>query len=169
MKARLLVLIALLALVPLLVAACTSQESIPAAGQPKDVPAPQSPSPVVPPPAPTPAPVPPSAVPVPPVSTQPMAPEDMQVIAEELVRISDTFLFDGIEESLKLVSVQAGPQPDSWTFTFEFQSRHAGYGDRTDEVLAQVITPHRVVINVEKDEITSAVMDGQWDILAGEA
>jgi hypothetical protein len=36
-------------------------------------------------------------------------------------------------------------------------------------MLAQVITPHKVVVTVEKDEITAAVMDGEWDILQGEA
>ncbi len=148
MKSTLLMMIAVLVLIPLVIGACTSEASIPAtppaSGQPKDVPAP-------------------------PVSTGPLSPDDMQVIAEELVRISETFLFDGIEESLKLVSVQAGQQPDSWTFTFAFQSRHAGYGDRTGEMLAQVITLHKVVVTVEKDEITAAVMDGEWDILQGEA
>lgn len=148
MKSRLLMMIAVLVLIPLVIGACTGEASIPAtppaSGQPKDVPAP-------------------------PVSTGPLSPDDIQFVAEELVRISETFLFDGIEESLKLVSVQAGQQPDSWTFTFEFQSRHAGYGDRTGEMLAQVITPHKVVVTVEKDEITAAVMDGEWDILQGEA
>jgi hypothetical protein len=57
-------------------------------------------------------------VPAPPVSPGPLSPDDIQFVAEELVRISETFLFDGIEESLKLASVQAGQQPDSWTFTF---------------------------------------------------
>ena len=148
MKSRLLMMIAVLVLIPLVIGACTGEASIPAtppaSGQPKDVPAT-------------------------PVSTQPLSPDDIQFVAEELVRISETFLLDGIEESLKLVSVQAGQQPDSWTFTFEFQSRHAGYGDRTGEMLAQVITPHKVVVTVEKDEITAAVMDGEWDILQGEA
>ena len=148
MKSRLLMMIAVLVLIPLVIGACTGEASIPAtppaSGQPKDVPAP-------------------------PVSTGPLSPDDIQFVAEELVRISETFLLDGIEESLKLVSVQAGQQPDSWTFTFEFQSRHAGYGDRTGEMLAQVITPHKVVVTVEKDEITAAVMDGEWDILQSEA
>ena len=32
-------------------------------------------------------------------------------------------------------------------------------------MLAEVITPHRAVIAVEQTEITSAVMDGKWDML----
>lgn len=91
--------------------------------------------------------------------------EDSSIMAEELVRASDTFAFDGMEETLKLVKIDTGATPVIWTFTFDFQSRHAGYGDRTGQILAQVITPHRVVVTVTQGDITSAIMDGQYDLL----
>ena len=66
MKSRLLMMIAVLVLIPLVIGACTSEASIPAtppaSGQPKDVPAP-------------------------PVSTGPLSPDDMQVIAVYQIRI----------------------------------------------------------------------------------
>ncbi len=45
----------------------------------------------------------------------------------------------------------------------EFDSRHAGYGDRTGQMLAQVITRHRAEIRVVSDNVVSAILDGQWD------
>ena len=60
------------------------------------------------------------------------------------------------------------PYPDienAWTFVYRFESRHAGYGDRTGQMLAQVITPHEAVITVERGEIKSAIMDEKWDMI----
>jgi outer membrane murein-binding lipoprotein Lpp len=102
--------------------------------------------------------------------------EASRQIAEEFVLNSPTFVFDGIENTLVLTNTAAftkavispdAPAHDTrgWEFTFEFESRHAGYGDRTGQVLAQVITPHEAVITVEQGEVTSAVMDGEWDMI----
>jgi len=94
-----------------------------------------------------------------------MSKEGSQAIAEEFVRGSPTFNFDGIEKTLKLTKTLTARCPYCWSFTFEFDSRQAGYGDRTGKMLAQVITHHRAVIMVEQMEITSAVMDEKWDML----
>ena len=94
-----------------------------------------------------------------------MSQEGSQAIAEEFVRNSPTFTFDGLEETLKLTGTLTARCPFCWLFTFEFDSRQAGYGDRTGQVLAQVITHHQAVIAVEQMEINSAVMDDSWDML----
>jgi len=94
-----------------------------------------------------------------------MSQEGSQAIAEQFVRNSPTFTFDGIEETLKLTGTLTARCPFCWSFTFEFDSRAAGYGDRTGMMLAQVITHHRAVVMVEQHEITSAVMDDEWDML----
>jgi glutamate racemase len=52
-----------------------------------------------------------------------------------------------------------------WNFVYTFDSLHAGYGDRSGEIVAEVITPHEVVITVEGGEIVSAVMDEAWDMI----
>ena len=83
--------------------------------------------------------------------------------AEEFVKMESTFRFDGIEETLELtgtVSVANG-----WKFTIEFDSRHAGYGNRTGQILAQVITHHVAVVTVQSGKVTSAAMDGVWDMI----
>lgn len=103
--------------------------------------------------------------------------EGSRELAEEFVRNCPTFLFDGMEESLTLKETKAllkehkpgSPEMLSkehgWAFTFKFESRHDGYGDRSGQVLNQVITPHEAVIMVEAGEVTSAIMDGVWDMI----
>jgi len=92
--------------------------------------------------------------------------EESQAIAEEFVRNSPTFVFDGIEDTLKLTDTFMARCPYCWTFAFEFNSRHAGYGDRMRQRLALVITRHRAVIAVEQGEIRYAIMDEKWDMLS---
>ena len=117
-------------------------------------------------PTPAPAPPPASTTPAPPPgTTTPVSQEEGQSIAKEFVRSSRTFVFDGIERSLKLVHTETLRCPFCWQFTFEFDSRHAGYGDRTGQTLAQVIMPHRAVITVIQGEVTYAVIDEKWDII----
>ena len=89
-------------------------------------------------------------------------------IAENFLTTSPTYTFDGIPETL---ATQVTPSPDQnnvWHFIFTFQSRQAGYGDRNGEFLAQVVTHHEAVITVENGKVTSAVMDGVWDVLRQE-
>ncbi len=94
-----------------------------------------------------------------------MSKEESQRIAEEFVKNSPTFVFDGIEDTLRLTDTLTARCPYCWSFIFEFDCRNAGYGDRTEQVLAEVITPHQAVIAVEQLEITSAVIDGRWDVI----
>ncbi|MBA7683966.1 hypothetical protein ES703_92354 [subsurface metagenome] len=91
--------------------------------------------------------------------------EESQEIAAEFLRNSPTFRFDGMENTLKLVRSEVGEKPYNWVFHYEFQSRHAGYGDRTGLILAQVIIDHRAEIVVEQGEVIYAVLDGRWDML----
>ena len=94
--------------------------------------------------------------------------ESSLAIAEEFVRNSPTFLFDGMEETLELVETRYPELEHSWVFVYQFDSRQAGYGDRTGEMLAEVITPHEAVITVSKNEVVTAVMDETWDMLGQE-
>ncbi len=86
-------------------------------------------------------------------------------MAEDFVRNSPTFAFDGIPATLGLVETVYPDIENAWTFVFEFQSAYAGYGDRTGQMLAQVITPHEIHITVQNGEVVSALMDGQWNMI----
>jgi hypothetical protein len=84
-------------------------------------------------------------------------------IARAFVENSSTYQFDGFDLAYNQTTVLRCPY--CWIFAFDFASRHAGYGDRTGQVLAQVITPHTAEVTVINGTITSAVLDGQWDML----
>ena len=91
--------------------------------------------------------------------------DESREIAEQFLRSSPTFRFDGIEDSVKLVSTSLWEKPYCWEFNYEFQCRHAGYGDRSGKIVAQVITSHRAQIVVQEGEVTYAMLDDKWDML----
>lgn len=91
--------------------------------------------------------------------------EESRAIAEDYLESSPTFAFDGIEGSIVLVGNETMRCPYCWAFEFEFECSHAGYGDRTGQYLAQVITPHTAWVAVHRGEVVQAVMDGVWDMM----
>jgi len=94
-----------------------------------------------------------------------MSEEESQEMAEELLKNSPSFTFDGVGHTLKLINTLTARCPYCWAFIYEFDSLHAGYGDRTGQGRAEEITSRRVVITVEQLEIMSAMMDDRWDML----
>ena len=88
-------------------------------------------------------------------------------VVEAYVKNSPTYQYDGIDRSLQLV--ETNPSAECATcieLTYVYQSRHGGYGDRTGKFLAQVITDHTVVVTVNSAQVTRAVMDNRWDVIA---
>lgn len=93
--------------------------------------------------------------------------EEAQQVAENWVETtSPTYTFDGMDLTLQDAQVV---EPDTtYQFVFAFDSRAAGYGDRSDEMVAQVITPHEMEVVVSSGEVTSAVTDGVFDEMTGQ-
>ncbi|MBR9676573.1 hypothetical protein GOV04_00335 [Candidatus Woesearchaeota archaeon] len=92
--------------------------------------------------------------------------ESSQTTALEFVKNSPTFVFDGIEETLTVGPVVSLSKcKNCWLFEIRFDSRAAGYGDRSGQILAQVITEHNAKVFVEDDEVTAALLDEQWDMV----
>jgi hypothetical protein len=89
--------------------------------------------------------------------------ENPQKIAEDFVKAEATYVFDGMPETLKLAGISLHSR--GGVFTYEFDSRHAGYGDRTGQILAQVITHHKAVITVEDSKVKLAVMDEVYEMV----
>lgn len=53
---------------------------------------------------------------------------------------------------------------ESYELTFSFESSFAGYGEVSDdEMSAQVITPHTIVVKVEEGVVVSVITDGVYD------
>jgi len=85
-------------------------------------------------------------------------------LALDYVKNDTTYKFDGMPETLKIKEIAPLDCSDCWKVTIYFESRQAGYGDRTGQILAQVITPHEARIRIENGNITSAIMDNRWDM-----
>ncbi len=93
--------------------------------------------------------------------------EDSSIIAENwIVNNSPTYMFDG--SNLALESAEETIAGQTYTFVFSFESAAAGYGDRSDQMVAQVITPHLMEVVVENGEVIKAVTDGVYDEIAGQ-
>jgi hypothetical protein len=89
--------------------------------------------------------------------------------AKDFILMAPTFRFDGITDSVKIGDVIIlESYPIQYIVVINFESTHSGYGDREDQVLAQVITPHKAVVKLVNNEVIQAVIDGQWDELGQE-
>ncbi len=87
--------------------------------------------------------------------------EESVALAEEWIRsYSPTYLFDGSD--LEFVYGEE-IEEDVFELYFEFISSAAGYGERTDQMLAQVITSHTVEVVVDDMSIVSVITDGVYD------
>jgi Spore germination protein len=87
-------------------------------------------------------------------------PIDPQQIAQNwIVNNSPTYKFDGQD----LAFLARGEK-----MYFAFQSTSAGYGDRTGQMSATVITPHIMEIIVENGEVVSAITDGKYNEITNE-
>lgn len=87
-------------------------------------------------------------------------------IAKNFVVSSPTFAFDGMTDTLTVLDeVILESFPEQYVITIGFTSLHGGYGDRTDQIVTQALTPHVIIVTVVRNEVVSAVIDGKWDEL----
>lgn len=101
------------------------------------------------------------------ITTTPGTAEQQAInIAKDFIIHAPTFKFDGMNETLRVIDTKIRESfPEQYVTTLTFDSRFAGYGNRTGQVLAQVITPHTAVVTVVNNTVTSAIIDGKWDEL----
>jgi len=93
---------------------------------------------------------------------------EIEQIALDWLYNSPTYKFDGIIETVKVIDIyqaQTFAPPSFWQVTIEFDSSHAGYGNRENMHLAQVITTHTIVIHVTEGKVDYAIIDNIWDEL----
>jgi hypothetical protein len=92
---------------------------------------------------------------------------ESQLVAQNWVETtSPTYTFDGMD--LTLVSEEVRVPDTEYEYVFTFDSRAAGYGDRSEEMAAQVITPHEIRVVVSSGVVTSVVTDGVYDEMTGQ-
>ena len=91
-------------------------------------------------------------------------------VAQAFLIKAPTFKFDGLSETIVVgETIIREIFPQQYIVTLLFDSRHAGYGDRSDQVLAQVITSHLALITVVNDNVISAIIDDTWNEIIQES
>jgi len=90
--------------------------------------------------------------------------ESKQVAKEWIQTESPTYSFDGSKLTLE-ESIETGGEgcSDCYQFTFNFESSHGGYGDRSGKMITQVITSHTMVVDVQHGVVTKAITDEKFD------
>ena len=96
--------------------------------------------------------------------------EESKSIMLSALEKSSTFVFDGIEDSVVITKITNPDQNDDIVeITIEYDSKYAGYGNRTGSPLFQPDNSvHHVVdmkINLESKEVKRFLVDGCWDEL----
>ena len=94
--------------------------------------------------------------------------EDETAVNVALVFLKNgaTFKFDGIPETLIIgETLILESYPVQYVVTITFNSRYAGYGDRTGQMLIQVITHHTARVTIVNGDVVSATLDDVWDEL----
>jgi hypothetical protein len=96
---------------------------------------------------------------------QASGPDGALDVANAYIMNEPTFKFDGMKETLKVDVTGTFPDPEKYEVTVGFTSAHGGYGDRNGVMVTQALTPHCCVLMVESGQVSSAVMDGSYDMV----
>jgi hypothetical protein len=91
-------------------------------------------------------------------------PDESQVkaLAETWIRGAPTYTYDG--SGLRFVNYARYESfPVRHVLTYTFTSSHAGYGNRSGQAAAPLITAHTIRITILDRTVDSAVIDGKWD------
>jgi hypothetical protein len=87
-------------------------------------------------------------------------------IAKHFILNAPTYSFDGLDGTLQVIQTTSLESwPVQYVIVLSFESSHAGYGDRTGEMLAQVVTTHVAWVKVVNGEVVQAVLDETWNEL----
>jgi hypothetical protein len=92
--------------------------------------------------------------------------DQAKAVAVDFLTHAPTFSFDGIAGTMNVTEVIAlESYPVQYMVNVSFDSAHSGYGNRTGQILLQVITHHEAVVGVVNGQVVSATIDQRWDEL----
>jgi hypothetical protein len=92
--------------------------------------------------------------------------QSKQIVENWIVNQAATYVFDGTDLNLEeVLALDLANCESCYQFVYSFNSRHSGYGNREGKILAQVITPHSLVVTIENGRIVQAVIDDIYDEL----
>ena len=95
------------------------------------------------------------------------SPEEAERIARTWVKAAPTYSFDGFDLEMEAHKVLES-FPEQHVLNYTFTSRHGGYGNRTDRIVTEALTPHSIEVIVSEGKVMSAVIDGEWDEITQE-
>lgn len=88
-------------------------------------------------------------------------------LAEEwILTQSPTYTFDGYDLQYQKTHYLRGEH--HYEFVYTFQSSHGGYGNRTGEIVTEVITAHTITVEMEGNDVTRVIIDSEWDDIVGD-
>jgi hypothetical protein len=89
--------------------------------------------------------------------------DEAKEIAEDFIKNSPTFKFDGVSKTIKITDVDALDCEGCFMVTVTFTCAYTGFGDRSGLFLVSRLTSHTARVQVEKGKVTQATIDGIWD------
>lgn len=96
----------------------------------------------------------------------PVEEDGAREIAENWIRESSPTFNERGGSDLEFVK-EVEVEEETFEVEFTFQADFAGYGTmEEDEVAAQVITDHTILVTVEEGEVVSAITNGEFDEMA---
>ncbi len=92
--------------------------------------------------------------------------DNMEIARNWITEEASTYVYDGNDLTFESEEVVTFGGREAYLYTFIFESRHGGYGDRTGKIVTQVITSHKIEVVIQDGEVISAVTDGVFDELS---
>ncbi|VVB56696.1 Uncharacterised protein [uncultured archaeon] len=83
-----------------------------------------------------------------------------------LLSHNTTYAYDGLPSSLSLESTRSLPSGCT-EYVYSFRSAHAGYGNRSGQMMAQAVTPHDTTLHICDGNVTWVNTDGVFDEMRG--
>ncbi|WMW25000.1 hypothetical protein RE474_13100 [Methanolobus sediminis] len=93
-----------------------------------------------------------------------MTPSENEVkeTASQWIMSAPTYSFDGSDLALEDYQVST-ENPGEYTLNYTFTSSHGGYGNRSDQMVTQVITEHSIEVVLYNRNVIFATIDDVWD------
>ena len=92
--------------------------------------------------------------------------ENVREVARQWIeQKAPTYVFDGL--NLVFIEERVEECSTCHVFTFSFESRQGGYGNREGLALTQVITPHKIEVEIKNGVVARAITDGKYNEITG--
>lgn len=96
--------------------------------------------------------------------------DDIKKIVENwIIKECLTYKFDGMDLVFdRLKELNPDDCPDCYIAEYEFKSNHIGYGDRTGDILVEIVVPHSITLLISDGKVSRAVTDAKYDEIRNE-